>query len=133
FQLAIIFFKGMLKYTEDGGIVLSVSLFSFVIVLFVSLLKLKGNDLIGNFSVLIGLVVGWGAYVLIFPTEHAQMGTGDIHISLFPLGKPNLEIGIVVITFLGSLINMSNTFSSLQAAGRLFKQTEKPKRYKQSL
>lgn len=132
FQLAIIFFKGMLKYTANGGIVLSVSLFSIIIVVFVSLLKLKGNDLLGNFSVLIGLVGGWLVYALIFPSESIPISQ-NIQTSIFPLGKPNVEIGMIVITFLGCMINMSNTFSSLQAAGRLFKQNTQPKRYKQSL
>src|SRR5699024_10351389 len=43
FQLVLIFFEGMLKISADGTLQLPVTLFSFVIVAFVSLLKIKGS------------------------------------------------------------------------------------------
>lgn len=133
FQLMTIFFQGMLKFSVDGSIVISVSLFSFFIVFLVSLIKIKGSELLGNFSVLIGLVVGWVLYSFIFPTDSLLISSEQIKFTIFPLGKPNLEYGIIIITFIGSIINMSNTFSSIQAASQLFHRSPEQKQYKRSL
>lgn len=133
FQLMMIFFQGMLKFADDGSIVISISLFSFFVVFLVSFIKIKGSDLIGNFSILIGLVVGWILYSLIFPSQQAITSSTNVQFTIFPLGKPNLEYGIIIVTFIGALINMSNTFSSIQAASRLLDQSPEQTQYKKSL
>lgn len=133
FQLMTIFFQGMLKFSSDGSIVISISLFSFFIVFLVSVIKIKGSELLGNFSVLIGLVVGWILYSLLFPADGTAIASQQIKFTIFPLGKPNLEYGIIIITFIGAIINMSNTFSSIQAAGRLFNRAPEQKQYNKSL
>src|SRR5690606_3049086 len=66
-QLAIIFFDGMISVAEDGSMNVTITLFSLVIVIFVAFLKIKGNRLISNFSLLIGIVVGWPIFKLLFP------------------------------------------------------------------
>ncbi|MGV2939261.1 uracil/xanthine transporter [Mesobacillus sp. LC4] len=119
FQLILIFFKGMLKVTEDGSLDLPVTLFSFGVVVLVSLLKIKGNDAIGNFSILIGMLLGWAVYVILFPAEQVSGSQGSMDFSFFPLGAPNLSYGIIAITFIASIINLSNTIASVQAASKL--------------
>jgi xanthine/uracil permease len=120
FQLSLIFFEGMLKFTEQGHLDLPVSLFSLGVAALVMLLKIKGRGSIANFSILIGLVIGWGLYMLLFPTEKLVPGTAAAWtIPVFPFGAPNWHSGIVLVTFLASLVILSNTVAAVQAAGSL--------------
>ncbi|WP_175640459.1 uracil/xanthine transporter [Metabacillus schmidteae] len=124
FQLILIFFKGMLKFTPEGKLDVPVSLFSLGVVLLVCLIKIKGKTVISNFAILIGIVVGWIFYIILFPAEQStitQSSGSGLH--LFPLGTPNLNIGIIAITFLASLINLSNTIASVSTASGLFHDT----------
>ncbi|WP_232713353.1 uracil/xanthine transporter [Bacillus xiapuensis] len=120
-QLVFIFFSGMMKLTSSGQLDIAVSLYSVAIVLFVSALKIKGRGIISHFSILIGIVVGWGLYMVLFSSEAATSG-GRADFHWFPLGAPNLEWGIVLTTFVAGVINMSNTIASVQAAGLLLKE-----------
>ncbi|WP_191566149.1 uracil/xanthine transporter [Metabacillus idriensis] len=132
FQLILTFFKGMLKIEPDGTLNVAVSLFSVALVFFVSFLKIKGNAFLGNFSILLGIVVGWILYLLLFPAEgSAQAVTGEGSI-IFPLGKPNLEWGIILIAFLGGMMNLSNTIASIQAAAKLYKEEPDPSAFRRS-
>ncbi|MET3196154.1 uracil/xanthine transporter [Bacillus sp. OAE603] len=133
FQLIFVFFKGMLGITEDGKMNLPVSLLSLGIVLFVSILKIKGSKNISNFSILIGMIVGWIFYAILFSDSTPKMDSANATFSLFPLGKPNLEFGIIAIAFFAGLMNLSNTFASLQAASEVTRIEAKPKQYRYSL
>ncbi|MEK3856106.1 uracil/xanthine transporter [Cytobacillus sp. FSL H8-0458] len=134
FQLIFIFFKGMMKVGEQGTIDVPITLYSFVLVIFVSLLKLKGNALISNFSILIGLLAGWIGYDLLFAGEAVQ-GTASegVSFTLFPLGQPNLEIGIVAVAFFACLMNLSNTVASISSGDRLFKKESGKREYRGSI
>lgn len=145
-QLAVIFFNGMLGVAEDGSLILPVTAFSIVLAIFVALLKIKGNALISNFSLLIGIAVGWPIYSLLFHGKGAATavtsaaGTAGTEASsaaggllLFPLGQPNLQIGIIIVTFVACLLNMSNTFASIRAAATIFKQDPVKSQYRNSL
>ncbi|MFS0864406.1 uracil/xanthine transporter [Fredinandcohnia sp. 179-A 10B2 NHS] len=127
FQLIFIFFEGMFPKTEQGTIDISGSIFSVCVVVFVALLKLKGNKIISNFSILIGLVVGWIIYdVLFFETTTKAVTSSGGGFTLFPLGIPNLEYGIIAVTCFTVLMNLSNTIASIEAgANLLHKQTSK--------
>ncbi|MCH1627657.1 uracil/xanthine transporter [Fredinandcohnia quinoae] len=129
FQLVIIFFNGMLKVTDDGKLDLPISLYSIVVVILVSLVKIKGKKL-GNFAILIGIIVGWGFYEILFPGGQTASTETSAHFSLFPFGKPNLEYGIVIVSFLGGFMNLSNTIASIQAAEKLYKDEPQQKRYR---
>ncbi|MDZ5472842.1 uracil/xanthine transporter [Bacillus sp. 31A1R] len=132
FQLMIIFFTGMLKVTPDGKLDIPISLFSIGIVILVSALKIKGKTMIGNFSILIGMVVGWIFYSILFQTETPLSSQNAATFVLFPLGTPNLNIGIIAITFLASMINLSNTIASVQAASNLYNEPLSQKRLNRS-
>ena len=122
----------MFKVTENGSIDIPISLLSLGIVILVSVLKIKGNQIVGNFSLLIGIVVGWGLYALLFPGERVGVESSQISFSLFPLGQPNLEFGIIAVVFFAGIMNMSNTIASIQAAARLLKETAEQKQFKKS-
>ncbi|WP_078431441.1 uracil/xanthine transporter [Metabacillus halosaccharovorans] len=124
FQLILIFFKGMLKFTPDGKLDIPVSLFSLGVVLLVCLIKIKGKAVISNFAILIGIVVGWIFYMILFPAEQSTISQSTgLGLHLFPLGTPNLNIGIIAITFLASFINLSNTIASVSTASTMFNDT----------
>lgn len=122
FQLILIFFKGMLKTSADGVLDMPVSLFSIGIAIFVILLKIKGKPAIGNFSILIGMVVGWILYVLVFPSGQSVDVESSLSFPIFPFGKPNLNVSIIAITFLASFVNLSNTIASVRAVSNLLEQ-----------
>ncbi|WP_214626467.1 uracil/xanthine transporter [Paenibacillus agaridevorans] len=122
FQLILIFFKGMLKTSADGVLDMPVSLFSIGIAIFVILLKIKGKPAIGNFSILIGMVVGWILYVLVFPSGQAVNVESSLSFPIFPFGKPNLNVSIIAVSFLASFVNLSNTIASVRAVSNLLQQ-----------
>lgn len=134
FQLIFIFFKGMLKFTDEGTIDIGVSLLSVAIIIFVSILKIKGTKLISNFSILIGLAVGWIFYKVLFTEEVSAVSTnGSTDLSIFPLGMPNLEWGIIAVAFFAVLLNLSNTFASINAAKQVIHKETTNKNYRQSI
>ncbi|WP_404349246.1 uracil/xanthine transporter [Sutcliffiella horikoshii] len=132
FQLMMVFFQGMLGITEDGVMNVPVSILSVVLVIFVSVLKIKAPRVIGNFAILIGIVVGWIAYVLLFPGSGKEAPAAAFAFDLFPLGAPNLEYGIIAVAFFAGVLNMSNTIASVQAAADLYGETAKPGQFRNS-
>lgn len=130
-QLILIFFTGMLAFTPKGTLNIPVSLLSVAVVVFVVVLKVKGKGAVSNFSILIGIIGGWIAYELFFSST-AAIPSREVKFSLFPLGSPNLEWGIVITTFVGGVLNMSNTIASVQAAGRLMGEVPAESRYNRS-
>lgn len=120
FQLIFIFLDGMIARTPDGAMDVPVSLFSLAVAAFVMLLKVKGSKAVGNFSILIGICVGWAVYAILFPGGNLPAASGaSYHFPIFPLGAPNLNAGIVIVTFLAGLINLSNVIAAAEAASRL--------------
>lgn len=134
FQLIFIFFKGMFPLTDEGTVNIPVSLFSIGIVILVTVLKLKGKTIISNFSILIGLILGWVIYEILFSTQIQQVPhSSDFSFTLFPLGQPNLEYGIIGVTFFAVMMNLSNTIASIGAGASLFKQEATEKQYRHSI
>lgn len=133
FQLMFIFFDGMLGKTEKGTLDIPVTLLSMGILILVSFLKIKGNRLISNFSILIGIVIGWLLFAVLFPEQQAQMERTSASFTLFPLGTPNLEFGIILVSFFTGLLNLSNTFASVEAASKLYHDHPEPKQSRNSM
>lgn len=131
FQLVFTFFTGMLKINDNGKLDLSISLFSIVIVIFVCLLNILGKKAISNFSILIGMIVGWIGYDLLFP-ENIAMASKASSLTLFPFGQPNLQVSIILITFLGCLVNLSNTRTTVEATSKILNETASSHQYKSS-
>ncbi|MFS0880281.1 uracil/xanthine transporter [Metabacillus niabensis] len=131
FQLVFTFFTGMLKINDNGKLDLPISLFSIVIVIFVCLLNILGKKAISNFSILIGMIVGWIGYDLLFP-ENIAMASKASSLTLFPFGQPNLQVSIILITFLGCLVNLSNTRTTVEATSKILNETASSHQYKSS-
>lgn len=131
FQLILIFFDGMISKTPAGLLDVPGTVYSLFIALLVGVIVVKGGRTVGNFAILIGMVVGWIGYVLLFPVEQSAP-VASFHIPLFPLGAPNLNIGIIAITFIASIVNLSNVIAALEAAAQLLQEKATKERYKRS-
>lgn len=132
FQLMMVFFQGMLGVTDDGTMNVGVSLLSLFLVIFVSVLKIKAPKVVGNFAILIGIVVGWILYVVLFPESGQEAPAAAFSFGLFPLGAPNLEYGIIAVAFFAGMLNLSNTIASVQAAAELYREKAKPGQFRNS-
>ena len=99
-----------------------VTVLSIAIALLVGWIGIKGKGKLGNFSILIGMVAGWAAYMILFsePSGGASIQGTGFELKLFPWGAPNLEIGIIIAALLAGLINMTNTTVALNAADKLY-------------
>lgn len=132
-QLIYIFLVGMLGLTESDVINVPVTVFSFILAAIVIWLNIKGKGIIRNFSLLIGMVVGWAVFVLIFPSKSLHTGgeTSSL-IAYFPWGEPSFELGIVLTVILTGLLNTSNTVATLKGAADVFQQEVSSKKYRAS-
>ncbi|WP_240041326.1 uracil/xanthine transporter [Paenibacillus ginsengarvi] len=133
-QLIIVFFKSMTGLSAGGRIDLPVAALSVAIVLLVCWIGVKGRGLLGNFSILIGMVAGWAAYRVLFPgpEEAAAPGGGGAWVTFFPLGAPHFEAGVMIAALLAGLINMTNTVTALSAADKLYGLSSTDAAYKRS-
>jgi xanthine/uracil permease len=134
-QLITIFFDGMFKLDEDGSVVWPETAFAFAVAAFVALIKIKGSERVSNFSILIGIAVGWLLHIVLFPSEvplAADAGASAFRLTLFPLGEPNMNVPIIVVTFVATFINLSNTITATQTAGKLYNEEMTPGRMRRS-
>src|SRR5699024_5024270 len=116
-----IFLKGMLQLpfgnADENQVVINlrVSALSIFITLIVFNISIKSTPKIRSYYLLIGIVLGWGLYVLLFPSEESVTQSSDLVVSkIFPLGEPVWNTGIIVTVVLASLLNISNTFGALK-------------------
>ncbi|SEC13173.1 uracil/xanthine transporter [Paenibacillus sp. GP183] len=131
-QLIIIFFKGMMGISDGKHLDFRVSLLSICIAFLVGWVNLKGCGAVSNFSILIGMIVGWVAYDSLFPGHVPVPEANASTLTLFPWGTPNLEYGIILISFIAGLINMSNTITAVSTAEILYKMKTSDGHYKVS-
>ncbi|XJZ28821.1 uracil/xanthine transporter [Bacillota bacterium Lsc_1132] len=130
-QLIVIFTKGMLGLTSSGKINLPIAGLSLLLVILVASLNIKGKGLIGNFAILIGIVVGWIAYSLLFPRVETQAVSPRL-VHFFPWGQPNFNIGIVLMIVLTGLVNTTNTIGALKGAEPVIHQQTTESQYRRS-
>lgn len=131
-QLAMIFFKGMLGISEDGSIDLSVASVSILIVVLVLGLQVWGRAGVRNFSILIGIIVGWAIYVVCLPLPSEVSAVTSLTFTWFPWGTPNMEISIVLAAFITGLINTTNVAAALKGAETVFAEQTSDSQYRRS-
>nr|WP_281166633.1 uracil/xanthine transporter [Salinicoccus carnicancri] len=130
-QLIGIFLKGMLGIpfgndVQGAKIDLSISLFSIIIAAIVAIISIKAPSSVRSYGLLIGIVIGWMGFSLIFEQQDAMSGTVTPSMELFPLGDPVWNTGIIITTVLTGLLNTANTFGALKGTDGLY-QTESGK------
>ncbi|MCM3711413.1 uracil/xanthine transporter [Sporosarcina luteola] len=124
-QLIGIFLKGMLgipfgNQAVNPQINLSVSLLAIVIATLIIVISVKAPSSIRRYGLLIGIIVGWIVYALIFKPESTISGTTKFTLELFPLGKPAWDVGIIITTILAGLLNTANTFGALKGTESMY-------------
>lgn len=136
FQLANTFFKGMIGYSAGGTWDLKLAGLSLVIILFVSFIHLKAKGKLSQFSLLLGIIAGWIAYVICFGSSGSMGAASADNTAVWqwmPWGRPTFVPGIVMVGLLAGLVNMTNTLTSLLAADKLYQQQATEKQYIRSL
>lgn len=120
-QLCGIFFKGMLGLSSSTHIEPGISLLSLALVALVLLLSIFGRGLISNFAILTGIIVGWIAFVLLFPGNTPALApAGSALFAILPWGGLAFNAGLLITVVLTGLISLSNTFAALEGSKTLF-------------
>lgn len=134
--LVQIFFKGMLgiPFGEGEAEVISVpiSMLTICIAIFVIIVTLKAPGSIRNYAMLIGMLVGWVLFAIIFGTESSAMNA-KAEYTIFPLGSLRWNTGIIVIAVIAGVLNLSNTFGALKGSETLFNRQTTKRDYRASI
>ncbi|MFD2614307.1 uracil/xanthine transporter [Paenibacillus gansuensis] len=138
FQLSSIFFKGMLGLTGRSSINPAEAGLSVVLVALVVFISLKGRGMISNFSILIGIIIGWILYVVFLPgapePAAGAAGTASARIfELFPWGSPAVDLGVMVTAVLAAVVNMTNNIASIKGAEPIMGREMTQGQYKASM
>lgn len=133
-QLVGIFLKGMLGIpfgttNEEAGIHVAYSLLSIVIVILVIIINLKASIQIRRYGLLIGIIVGWILFVLLFKPS-ANESITSFKFELFPLGKPAFNIGIILTAVFAGMLNIANTFGALKGSEVLYDEETSKSQYR---
>lgn len=130
-SLCINFLKGMLGipyggHSGEGAIKVGIGLLSILIALLVLIITIKASKKIAQYAMLIGIVIGWPLFTLLFDAQ-SQLG-GEVSTSLqlfiFPLGDPAWNIGIIVTVVITGILNLSKQFGSIKGTDIIY--TEDP-------
>ncbi|MEC2056073.1 uracil/xanthine transporter [Peribacillus psychrosaccharolyticus] len=131
-QLIAIFSKGMLGLSTGEQIDLPTAGLSFVIILLVAWITIKGPASIRNFAILIGIVFGWIVYALLFPAAPTEESQPTQLVNLFPWGKPSFSLGLIMMAVVTGLVNTTNTMASIKGIEPLINKKTTQKQYKSS-
>lgn len=136
-QLVGIFMKGMLgipfgNAAESGSINVSISLLSIVIAIIVIVISVKAPSSIRRYSLLIGIIAGWLAFVLFFKPQSSVIQNSPFKFELFPLGSPTWNTGIIITVILAGLLNTANTFGALKGTDNMYHAQTTDKQYRSS-
>lgn len=133
-KLITIFLKGMLGIpfgqAKEVHIDLPVSLLSILIAILVIVISIKAPVNIRRYGLLIGIIVGWICYTLIFKTTEPVHSVSSIHFEVFPLGRPAFDLGIILTAVFTGLLNTANTFGALKGTDSLYKSETTKSQYR---
>lgn len=120
-QLVDIFFRGMLGIRSNGQLNPHVAGLALAVALLVAILTIFGRGLLSNFSILIGIALGWAAYALLMGAGAAAVAPHFVDMrQTYAWGAPAWNLGILVATIVTALINTTNTIATLRASEPLF-------------
>lgn len=136
-QLVGIFMKGMLgipfgNAAKTGSIDMSISLLSILVAILVIIISVKAPSSIRRYSLLIGIIIGWLAFVVFFKPQSSVIQNSSFKFELFPLGSPTWNTGIIITVVLTGLLNTANTFGALKGTDNLYHAQTTDKQYRSS-
>lgn len=129
-----IFLKGMLGIpfglaaVEDLMIDVPVALLAIFIASLVIIISIKTRAQIRSYALLIGMIFGWILFIIIFGRSGASESVA-FQFTLFPLGKPSWNIGIILTVVLAGLLNISNTYGAIKGTDDLLNEEADKKQY----
>ncbi len=132
-QLTQIFFKGMLGLADGPIIQPGIALLSVGLVVLVLILSIWGRGLVSNFALLIGIIIGWVTFLVLFPGHTQGLApAGSSLFAIFPWGDLTFNTGVVAAIVLTGLISLSNTYATLEGAEAQFDTSISSKHYARS-
>src|SRR5690625_2835972 len=128
-----IFLKGMLGLpfgaTADSAIIqLPIAGLAICIALLVMIISIKSPARIRSYALLIGIIVGWVLYAVIFGAD-SSVQEQPARFNILPFGALSWDVGVVVTAVMAGLLNTSNTFGSLKGTDEMFQATTTKKDY----
>lgn len=137
-QIISIFLKGMLgipfgTQSETAQIDIPIFLLSATIAAIVIIISIKASPKIRRYALLLGIIIGWILYVLIFEQKTTTGEMTSISVSLFPLGAPAWNIGIIITAILTGLLNLANTFGALKGTDGMYHSKTTNGQYKRTI
>ena len=118
-----IFLKGMFGIPfgmgENAHIDLPIAALATFIAFIVIVISIKSPANIRSYALLIGIIIGWILYRVIFG-ENKFIGGESATVSIFPFGSITWNTGVVLTTVFAGVLNISNTFGSLKGSDELF-------------
>ncbi|WIV17316.1 uracil/xanthine transporter [Paenibacillus polygoni] len=138
FQLIQIFLKGMLgipmgNAPDHARIDLNISLISMIMMLLIIIVNVMMPSKISKYSLLLGIVVGWGVYSIFLGEEETIKNSASFHFEWFSLGNPAWNVGIIIVAVITGILNLANTFGALKGTEGLYKKETSKKQYRASL
>jgi xanthine/uracil permease len=135
-QLINIFLKGMFglpfgNESDSASIDMSIASLAIVIAAVVIVFNIKAPAKIRSYGLLLGIVVGWIAYALIFGSDKGA-GSAGLQFDFFPLGTPVWNTGVIITAVITGLLNTANTFGALKGTDRMYDDTTSKKQYRYS-
>ncbi|WP_036184808.1 uracil/xanthine transporter [Ureibacillus manganicus] len=121
-SLCISFFKGMF-ISAEGTIDIGMGLLSIAIVLLVLILTIKGSKKVAQYSMLIGIIIGWPLFAILLGSS-SQLGGGEVPLTLelflFPLGEPAWNMGIIITVVVTGILNLSKQYGSIKGTDIMY-------------
>ncbi len=115
FQLSGVFLEGMIGLGADGLDSVS-ALLSFGVLILIIFISVKGKGSLKDYSVLLGILVGWTAFAWAGRLPESPQSEGWIRLpELFAWGVPRLEGGMVITGLLIAFVLMSNLVATVAA------------------
>lgn len=122
-SLCISFLKGMFGISAANPTIdVGMGILALAIALLVLILSIKGSKKIAQYSMLIGIVIGWPLFALLIGSE-SQLGGGvpmTIELFLFPLGEPAWNMGIIITVVVTGILNLSKQYGSIKGTDIMY-------------
>ncbi|WP_417614025.1 purine/pyrimidine permease [Oceanisphaera sp.] len=116
-QLSGVFVRGMVTDPSSGVMTMPVALIGLLVFIGVLLCSFSRHALIRTYAMLVGIVLGWGAFALFGLSAAAlpNVGSGMQWPEVFAFGAPRLDTGMLVVAVLFSLLLISNQVAAITA------------------
>mgnify|MGYP005828318201 CR=1 FL=1 len=121
-QLSGIFFKGMIVQ-EEGSVDWELTMLAIFVFVFIVILSIKAKGWGKQFSLLIGIIVGWGVFALLggasIPIGQRDL-SGVAFPELFSWGPPAINGNIITATILFSFTLILNNIAAIDSMYEVF-------------